>query len=130
MYMGFNVSNYYSCQIVIELSVFSTGFRKKKYQISLKYVQREPSFSMWTDGQTDRHEANSRCSKIFRTRVATVYRYRSYYEPTPGNSLYIESYRVYRMNSHRITSERFLGFDIVIMQVVARKECPLLWSTH
>jgi len=36
---------------------FSTGFRKTfKYQVLLKSVQREPSYSLRTDGQTDRQK--------------------------------------------------------------------------
>jgi len=39
--------------------------RYSKYQISWKSVQWEPSYSMWTDGRTDRHdEANSLFSQF------------------------------------------------------------------
>jgi hypothetical protein len=40
--------------------IFSTNFRKMlKYKILWKSVQKDPSCSMWRDGQTDRYdEAN------------------------------------------------------------------------
>ena len=49
-----------------ETWIFETNFRKiLKYQTSLKYIQWDPSRSMRTDGQTDRHdEADSRFSQF------------------------------------------------------------------
>jgi hypothetical protein len=44
-----------SCQILTKLEFFSTDFRKTfMYQISEKSFQWEPSYSMRTDGQTDK----------------------------------------------------------------------------
>ena len=40
------------------------GKKKIKYQVSSKSVQWEPNSSMWAEGQTDGHEANSRFSQV------------------------------------------------------------------
>jgi len=66
MYIGL----YEKCPLLLsdfkETLVFSTYFRKIfKYSFSGKSVQWEPSCSVRTDGQTDRHdEANSRFSQF------------------------------------------------------------------
>jgi hypothetical protein len=49
-------SNRYSCQILMKLEFLLPDFRKiLKNQFSLKSVQWEPSCSMRTDEQIDRH---------------------------------------------------------------------------
>jgi len=51
----------YTCHILIKLEFSGQIFKKMlKYQILLTFVQCEPSCSMRTEGQTDRHdEGNS-----------------------------------------------------------------------
>jgi len=47
----------YSCHILIKFKIFWADFRKIfQYQISWTSVQREPSCSIWTKGQTGRHD--------------------------------------------------------------------------
>jgi len=51
---------------ITEARIFSTDFRKLlKYQFSPKSVQWEPSCSMRTDGETDRHDEANSCSSQF-----------------------------------------------------------------
>jgi hypothetical protein len=58
-----------------ETWIFSTDFRKiLRYQISWKSFQWEPSFSMRTEGRTDRHgEANSHLSQFLWNRLTVLY---------------------------------------------------------
>jgi hypothetical protein len=62
----FMYSTGYCCQVLMTVQFSWQASRKiLKYEISLKPVQWETSFSMRIDGQTDRHdEANSRFSQF------------------------------------------------------------------
>ena len=54
MYIGLHVKYSLFLSDFNETSIFSKDFRKiLEYKISWKFVQWEPSFSVWTDGQTD-----------------------------------------------------------------------------
>jgi hypothetical protein len=60
MYIGFHVIAGYSCQILAKFEFYLTDFQKiMKYQISPKSVQSEPSFSIWTNKQTHRHDKSN-----------------------------------------------------------------------
>jgi hypothetical protein len=55
----------YSCHILVTFEFFSTEFKKiMKYQISRNSIQLQPSYSVRTDRQTQKHdESNSDFSK-------------------------------------------------------------------
>jgi hypothetical protein len=66
MYIGLHVKCPLSSSDFNKIWIFSTDFQKiLRYQISWKSVQWEPSCSMQTDGQTDRHEKANSCFSKF-----------------------------------------------------------------
>ena len=70
LYIGFHVKYPLFLFDFNETCSFSTVIRKMpKYQISLKSVQWEPSCSMQTDGQTERHDEDKSRFSQFRERT-------------------------------------------------------------
>jgi len=127
---GFMQNACYFCQILRELQYARQVFEKKcKYQMSRKSVQLEPSWSMWTEGRTDRQTDTAKLNVVFhnlgRTRIPSVllllhikirYGPRILQNPCWGGSGRFESVRFWYTNSlmRRSDKIRNTNHDVMI----------------